>query len=94
MRTRSSRAAPGLGLALALGLIATVPAWAQTSTPAAPGTPAPATPSATPPRAGSATAPLRLTLTEATALALRQQPTLRSAQGSLTAAQARVPQAR
>jgi TolC family type I secretion outer membrane protein len=35
-----------------------------------------------------------LTLSEATALALRQQPTIRSAQGSLTAAQARVPQAR
>ena len=38
--------------------------------------------------------PLRLTLPEATALALRQQPTIRSAQGSLTAAQARIPQAR
>jgi TolC family type I secretion outer membrane protein len=35
-----------------------------------------------------------LTLSEATALALRQQPTIRAAQGSLTAAQARVPQAR
>ena len=38
--------------------------------------------------------PLQLNLAEATALALRQQPTIRSAQGSLTAAQARVPQAR
>jgi TolC family type I secretion outer membrane protein len=53
-------------------------------------TPAPA---AAAPRSGSTT-PLRLTLPEATALALRQQPTIRSAQGSLTAAQARVPQAR
>ncbi len=94
MRTRCRRAAPGLGLALALGLIAIVPAWAQTSTPPAPAAPTPATPPATPPRAGSATAPLRLTLPEATALALRQQPTIRSAQGSLTAAQSRVPQAR
>lgn len=95
MRTRYRRAGPGLGLALALGLTATVPAWAQTSAPAAPAAPAtpPATSPATPPRAGSA-APLRLTLPEATALALRQQPTLRSAQGSLTAAQSRVPQAR
>jgi TolC family type I secretion outer membrane protein len=59
------------------------------SSPAAP-TPAPA---AAAPRSGSTT-PLRLTLPEATALALRQQPTIRSAQGSLTAAQARVPQAR
>jgi TolC family type I secretion outer membrane protein len=33
-------------------------------------------------------------LPEATALALRQQPTIRAAQGSLTAAQARIPQAR
>jgi len=102
MRTRLYRPAPGLALALALGLIATVPAWAQTPppvppaapTPATPPVTAPATPSATPPRAGSASAPLRLTLAEATALALRQQPTIRSAQGSLTAAQARVPQAR
>jgi TolC family type I secretion outer membrane protein len=51
-------------------------------------------PAATTPRPGSPTAPLKLTLSEATALALRQQPTLRSAQGSLTAAQARVPQAK
>ena len=43
---------------------------------------------------GVGDAPLRLTLPEATALALRQQPTIRSAQGSLTAAQSRVPQAR
>ncbi len=34
-----------------------------------------------------------MTLTEATALALRQQPTIRAAQGALSAAQARVPQA-
>jgi TolC family type I secretion outer membrane protein len=98
MRTRYRRAAPGLGLALALGLTAAGPAWAQTSAPAAPASPsAPAPPAATspatPPRAGSG-APLRLTLPEATALALRQQPTIRSAQGSLTAAQSRVPQAR
>ena len=94
MRTRSRRAAPGLGLALTLGLIAAVPAWAQTSTPAAPAASTPTTPAATPTRAGSSTAPLRLTLSEATALALRQQPTIRSAQGSLTAAQARIPQAK
>ena len=98
MRTRYRRAAPGLGLALALGLTAAGPAWAQTSAPAAPASPSapaapPATSPATPPRAGSA-GPLRLTLPEATALALRQQPTIRSAQGSFTAAQARVPQAR
>jgi TolC family type I secretion outer membrane protein len=101
MRTRLHRPAPGLALALTLGLIATAPALAQTPPAAPPGAPtpttppvtAPATPSATPPRAGSS-APLRLTLAEATALALRQQPTIRSAQGSLTAAQARVPQAR
>jgi outer membrane protein len=85
MRTRLHRPAPGLALALALGLIATAPAWAQTPSPGAPGAEAPAGPRAT---------PLRLTLAEATALALRQQPTIRSAQGSLTAAQARVPQAR
>ena len=98
MRTRYRRAAPGLGLALALGLTAAGPAWAQTSAPTAPASPSapaapPATSPATPPRAGSA-GPLRLTLPEATALALRQQPTIRSAQGSFTAAQARVPQAR
>jgi len=96
MRTRPRRAAPGLALALALGLIAAAPAWAQTATPPASGTatPPPATPSSAPPRAGSTTGPLRLTLQEATALALRQQPTIRAAQGSFTAAQARIPQAR
>jgi TolC family type I secretion outer membrane protein len=103
MRTRSRRAAPSLGLALALGLTATVPAWAQTTTtppapvtPSTPVNPTPAPASTAPagaPRSSTST-PLRLTLPEATALALRQQPTIRSAQGSLTAAQARIPQAR
>ena len=42
MRTRSRRAAPGVGLALALGLTAPVSAWAQTTTtPPAPVTPRP-----------------------------------------------------
>jgi outer membrane protein len=113
MRTRFRRAAPGLGLALTLGLTTPSPASAQTSPPAAPattpttpatGTPtAPATgtptspapmPYSVPPRTGTTAGVLRLTLPEATALALRQQPTIRSARGSLTAAQARVPQAR
>ena len=97
MRKRPLRAAPGLALALTLGLTAASPAWAQTPAPGATTPPAaPSTaPPVTPPMAAtpSPTA-LRLTLPEATALALRQQPTLRSAQGSLTAAQARVPQAR
>jgi outer membrane protein TolC len=98
MHTRPRRAAPGLALALALGLIAVPCTHAQTSPPAAPGAgtptgtgaPAPATPTPGAPGPGR---PLRLTLPEATALALRQQPTIRSAQGSLAAAQARVPQA-
>jgi outer membrane protein len=102
MRTRSRRAVPGVGLALALGLTAPVLAWAQTTTtPPAPVTPAPpvnpGAPTTTPPSIAprsSTSAPLRLNLQEATALALRQQPTIRSAQGSLTAAQARVPQAK
>ena len=103
MRTRSRRAVPGVGLALALGLTAPVSAWAQTTTtPPAPVTPAPpvnpaaplTSPPATAPRSSSTSAPLRLNLQEATALALRQQPTIRSAQGSLTAAQARIPQAK
>src|SRR5262249_17536314 len=93
MRTRSRRAAPGLALALALGLYSSEPAQAQAP---APGTPSPAAPSApaAPPRPGRPTGPLRLTLAEATALALRPQPTIRPAQGPLVAAQARVPQAR
>jgi outer membrane protein len=93
MRKRPHRVAPGLVFALAFGLSAGSFAWAQTPAPGA------TSPAATPPPALSVTATpaptaLRLTLPEATALALRQQPTLRSAQGSLTAAQARVPQAR
>jgi hypothetical protein len=102
MRTRSRRAVSSVGLALALGLTAPVSAWAQTTTtPPGPVTPSPpvnpAAPTTTPPAAAprsSSSAPLRLNLQEATALALRQQPTIRSAQGSLTAAQARVPQAK
>ena len=103
MRTTSRRAVLGVGLALALGLTAPVSAWAQTTTtPPAPVTPSapvnPAAPTTTSPaaapRSSSTATPLRLNLQEATALALRQQPTIRSAQGSLTAAQARVPQAK
>jgi outer membrane protein len=103
MRTRSRRAVSGVGLALALGLTAPVSAWAQTTTtPPAPVTPAPpvnpamplTSPPAAAPRSSATSAPLRLNLQEATALALRQQPTIRSAQGSLTAAQARIPQAK
>jgi TolC family type I secretion outer membrane protein len=98
MRTRPRRAAPGFVLALMLGLSAAPFAQAQTSTPATPGpgtptgqgTPAPVTPPPSVPAPGT---PLRLTLSEATALALRQQPTIRAAQGALSAAQARVPQA-
>jgi TolC family type I secretion outer membrane protein len=90
MRTRRHRAATGLALALALGLITAGPAWGQASSPAAPAPP----PAPAPAQATSPTAPLRLTLSEATALALRQQPTIRSAQGSLTAAEARIPQAK
>ncbi len=90
MRTQSPRAAPGLALALALGLTVHAPAWGQTPVPAPqPGAAPPAAP-----RPGVPTRPLRLTLPEATAFALRQQPTIRAAQGSLAAAQARVPQAR
>jgi TolC family type I secretion outer membrane protein len=52
-------------------------------------------PGAPPPAATPAPGtPLRLTLSEATELALRQQPTIRAARGSLSAAQARIPQAR
>ena len=92
MRKRPHRAASGFVLALALGLTAGPSAWAQTPAPGA--TTPPTTPPATPPATAPAPTALRLTLPEATTLALRQQPTLRSAQGSLTAAQARVPQAR
>jgi TolC family type I secretion outer membrane protein len=92
MRRESRRAAHLLAIALALGLALDSPARAQT--PAPPATPAPGAPAAPLPGAATPTAPLRLTLSEATALALRQQPTIRSAQGSLAAAQARVPQAR
>jgi len=96
MRTRPRRPAPGPALALALGLLVTSPAWPQTgaSAPAPGGTPAASSPSTMPVRTGPGATPLKLNLAEATALALRQQPTIRSAQGSLTAAQARVPQAR
>src|SRR4029079_7701070 len=83
MRTRSRRAVSSVGLALALGLTAPVSAWAQTTTtPPGPVTPSPpvnpAAPTTTPPAAAprsSSSAPLRLNLQEATALALRQQPT-------------------
>lgn len=85
MGTKPHRVAPGLALTLTLGLVIIAPAWAQSPSPGTQGAGAPATP---------AVAPLHLTLAEATALALRQQPTIRSVQGSLTAAQARVPQAR
>jgi outer membrane protein len=104
MHTKPHRAALGLALVLALGLTPLGSTWAQTPSPAAPATaPPPAATPATPPASASPapspgaatpTAPLHLTLKEATALALRQQPTIRSAQGSLTAAQARVPQAK
>jgi outer membrane protein len=95
MRTTSRRAARGLALALALGLYSSEPAQAQAPTPGTPSpTTAPAAPAAAPPRPGTSAGPLRLTLSEATAFALRQQPTIRAARGSLTAAQARVPQAR
>jgi TolC family type I secretion outer membrane protein len=105
MRTRSRRAAP-IGLALALGLMAPLSTGAQTTTtPPGPVTPAPPVTPATPvapstappaaaPRSSPTSAPLRLNLQGATALALRQQPTIRSARGSLTAAQERIPQAR
>jgi TolC family type I secretion outer membrane protein len=85
-----------LALVLALGLAAAPPARGQAPTPPPPapaGSPAtqPVGPGATAPAAGQ---PLRLTLAEATALALRQQPTIRSAQQSGFAADARIPQAR
>jgi TolC family type I secretion outer membrane protein len=48
---------------------------------------------AQPPAAAKPTGPLRLTIQEAVELALRQQPTIRSAQQSRVAAEARVPQA-
>ena len=94
MHTRHRRAAPGLVLALALGLTAHSPVWGQTPAPAAPGAGTPRGAATPPPGVVAPSGPLRLTLSEAIALALRQQPTIRAAQGSLTAAQARVPQAR
>jgi TolC family type I secretion outer membrane protein len=93
MQREPRRAAPGLALALALGLIVPSLAWAQ-ATPAPAPAPGSGTPSTRVPGTATPVAPLRLTLPEATALALRQQPTIRAAQGSLTAAQARIPQAR
>jgi outer membrane protein len=98
MRTKPKRAAVGLALALAMTLAPDSSAWAQTqpSTPpttSPPATTPPAPPPATP-SAAKATTPLHLNLQQATELALRQQPTIRSAQGSLVAAQARVPQAK
>jgi TolC family type I secretion outer membrane protein len=93
MQREPRRAAPGLALALALGLTVPSLAWAQ-ATPAPAPAPGSGTPSTRVPGTATPVAPLRLTLPEATALALRQQPTIRAAQGSLTAAQARIPQAR
>ena len=92
MRTQSRRAARGLALALALGLTVHAPAWGQTPAPAP--QPGPVSPAAPRPGDPAPLRPLKLTLPEATAFALRQQPTIRAAQGELTAAQARVPQAR
>jgi TolC family type I secretion outer membrane protein len=93
MQREPRRAAPGLALALALGLTVPSLAGAQ-ATPAPAPAPGSGTPSTRVPGTATPVAPLRLTLPEATALALRQQPTIRAAQGSLTAAQARIPQAR
>jgi TolC family type I secretion outer membrane protein len=92
MPIRSSRAA--LAFALALGLSSVSLTHAQTSPTGTPGAGASPSPTGAPTAGAAPGAPLRLTLTEATALALRQQPTIRSAQGSLQAAQARIPQAR
>jgi outer membrane protein len=82
------------------GPAAPPPAPSPAAPPATPpGTPAPG-PATTPapaapptPGTGQAARPLHLTLAEATALALRQQPTIRSARQSQLAAEARVPQA-
>ena len=93
MRTMPKRAAVGLVLALAVALAPHSAAWAQTPPAPPAATPPPAPPPAAP-GAAKATTPLHLNLQQATELALRQQPTIRSAQGSLVAAQARVPQAR
>jgi outer membrane protein len=95
MRMTRQRAAVGLALALAVTSAPCSFVWAQTQSPTTPQTPPPAMAPSTPPPAapGGSPPPLHLTLKEATDLALRQQPTIRSAQGSLTAAQARVPQA-
>jgi outer membrane protein len=86
--------APLLSFALVLGVLLGSLAAAQT--PPAPPPPQPAAaPGGSP---GSATAPptrppLHLTLEQATSLALRQQPTIRSALQAQAAAQARIPQA-
>ena len=98
MRTMPKRAALGLALALAMTLAPDGSVWAQTqpSTPPMTSPPAATRPAPLPatPSAANATTPLHLNLQQATELALRQQPTIRSAQGSLVAAQARVPQAK
>jgi len=70
-----------IGLVAAAAFSAATPAFGQ------------APPSSPPPQSASP-AGLRLSLAEAIALALRQQPTIRSAQQSQVAAEARVPQAR
>jgi outer membrane protein len=98
MPTTTRRAALGVALLLALALAPWTFAWAQNPSPAPPATsspsPAPSTAAPAAPSGAPARTPLHLTLQQATELALRQQPTIRSAQGSLTAAQARVPQAK
>jgi TolC family type I secretion outer membrane protein len=80
-----SLGAPGLALALTLTFSPAPEVAAQT---------APAASAPQPAARATASGPLRLTLAEATALALRQQPTIRSAQQSKVAADTRVPQAK
>jgi outer membrane protein len=98
MRTMPKRAAVGLALALAMTVAPESSVWAQTQPSTPPTTSPPATTQPAPPpvtpSAAKATTPLHLNLQQATEFALRQQPTIRSAQGSLVAAQARVPQAK
>jgi outer membrane protein len=84
MPSRGLRRARGATLMLVLAAVP-VAAWAQALPPPAPGGP----PRAVRPSGG----PIRLTLDEAIALALRQQPTIRSAQQARAAAEARIPQA-
>lgn len=73
-----------LAVTVALGVVTALGAGAaDAQTPPPAGTPGSAAPAA----------PLRLSLQDAIALALRQQPTIRSAQQSQVAAEARVPQA-